>query len=324
MPIVHHRKASALSYPLWFATRALLKPTLAMWPLNRPGMAGLFLIDRLFATAPEPKRVVRDQMVLAGRPTEVVMPSGPSRRDSDTAILYLHGGAFVVGGLGTHRSIVARLAHTCALPVFSLEYRQLPKAGVGTSVDDALSAYRELLTERGYRRLVVAGDSAGGFLAVKVVELAAAAGLPTPAALIGFSPLLDLDLGTNPDRSSRSDAYLPMSKLARLVPLLNRGPIPLRGVRKAADVDSDAFPPTVMITAENEMLEADVIDLIERLDEAGVDAVAHSYAWQIHAFPVMSARHPETLHAIEATSAFTTQAVRNAKAADSRDVKAVG
>ncbi|MBR7539478.1 alpha/beta hydrolase fold domain-containing protein, partial [Mycobacterium tuberculosis] len=89
-------------------------------------------------------------------------------------------------------------------------------------VDDALSAYRELLTERGYRRLVVAGDSAGGFLAVKVVELAAAAGLPTPAALIGFSPLLDLDLGTNPDRSSRSDAYLPMSKLARLVPLLNR------------------------------------------------------------------------------------------------------
>ena len=324
MPIVHHRKASALSYPLWFATRVFLKPTLALWPLNKPGMAGLFLIDRLFASAPEPRRVVRDQMVLAGRPTEVVMPSGPSRRDSDTAILYLHGGAFVVGGLGTHRSIVARLAQACALPVFSLEYRQLPKVGVGTSADDALSAYRELLTDRGYRRLVVAGDSAGGFLAMKVVELAAAAGLPAPAALVGFSPLLDLDLGTNPDRCSRSDAYLPMRKMARLVPLLNRGPVPLRGARKAADVDSDAFPPTVIITAENEMLEADVVELIERLDEAGVEAVAHRYAWQIHAFPIMNARHAETLHAVEVTAAFTTQAVREAKADADRDIKAVG
>ena len=86
MPIVHHRKASALSYPLWFATRALLKPTLAVWPLNRPGLAGLFLIDRLFAGAPEPRHVVREQMELAGRPTEVVMPSGPTRRDADPAI----------------------------------------------------------------------------------------------------------------------------------------------------------------------------------------------------------------------------------------------
>ncbi|MFF0709870.1 alpha/beta hydrolase [Gordonia sputi] len=324
MPIVHHRKASALSYPLWFATRALLKPTLALWPLNRPGMAGLFLIDRLFAGAPEPRHVVRERMELAGRPTEVVMPSGPSRRDADTAILYLHGGAFVVGGLGTHRSIVGRLAKACALPVFSLEYRQLPKAGVGTSVDDAMAAYRELLNEWGYRRLIVAGDSAGGFLAMKVAEGAHTAGLPTPAALIGFSPLLDLDLGTNPDRSSRSDAYLPMGKMARLVPLLNKGPVPLRGARRAADIDAEAFPPTVMITAENEMLETDVIELVERLDEAGVDAVAHSYAWQVHAFPVMNARHPETLHALETTAAFTTQAVRDAKAADAHDAKAAG
>ena len=141
---------------------------------------------------------------------------------------------------------------------------------------------------------------------------------------MGFSPLLDLDLGTNPDRCSRSDAYLPMRKMARLVPLLNRGPVPLRGARKAADVDSDAFPPTVIITAENEMLEADVVELIERLDEAGVEAVAHSYAWQIHAFPIMNARHAETLHAVEVTAAFTTQAVREAKADADRDIKAVG
>ena len=324
MPIVHHRKPSLVSYPIWLGARLFLKPTLSLWPLNRPGMAGLFLIDRLFGAAPKPKGVVREQLRLGDRPVELVMPSGPSRRDSDTAILYLHGGAFVVCGLGTHRSIAARLSRACELPLFSLEYRQLPAAGVGTSAADAMAAYRELLTERGYKRIIVAGDSAGGFLAAKVVEMAADMGLPRPAALIGFSPLLDLDLGTHPDRSSRSDAYLPQSKMAKLAPKFFWGPIPLQGARRIGDVPPESFPPTIMIVAEGEMLEPDVIDLIERLDDAGVDAVAHSFAWQIHAFPMMSNSHAETIEAVELTSAFTAQVVRDAKAADSRDGQRAG
>ncbi|MBD0860458.1 alpha/beta hydrolase [Gordonia sp. zg691] len=319
MPIVHHRRPSLLSYPRWFGARVFLKPALALWPVNKVGLAGLFLIDRLVAVGPKPRGVVREQLVLANRPAELIMPVGPSRRDSDTAILYLHGGAFVVCGLGTHRSIAARLASACETPVFSLEYRQLPNAGVGTSVADALDAYAELIDERGYRRVVVAGDSAGGFLAAKVVEAVAARGLPKPPALIGFSPLLDLDLGTNPDRSSRSDAYLPKSKMARLAPQFDKGPVPLTGVRRIADADLTDFPPTVMVTAEGEMLEPDVIDLIESLDQAGVEAFAHSYAWQVHAFPVLSSRHQETLQAVEVTAAFAKRVIREGKTADQRE-----
>ena len=324
MPIVHHRKPSLASYPRWFGARAFLKPALALWPISGPGLAGLYLIDRLFAVGPKPRGVVREQIHLAGRPVELAMASGPSRRDGDTAMLYLHGGAFVVCGLGTHRSIVCRLAQACEVPVFSLEYRQLPSAGVGTSVSDAVEAYRELLTERGYKRVIVAGDSAGGFLASKIVEAADEQGLPAPAALIGLSPLLDLDLASNPERSSRSDAYLPKSKMAKLAPQFDKGPVALRGVRRIGDIDPELFPPTVMVTAENEMLEPDVIDLIEKLDAAGVEAVGHSYAWQVHAFPVMGARHPETLRAIDATAAFARQAVREAKTADHRKSKWAG
>ena len=149
MPVVHHRKPSKRSYPLWFACRALIRPTLSLWPINRSGLAGLFLIDRLASVGPKPRGVVREQMSLAGRKVELIMPSGPTRRDSDTAVLYLHGGAFVVCGVGTHRSVAARLSRAVELPVFSLEYRQLPAAGVGTSVTDALDAYRELMNERG-------------------------------------------------------------------------------------------------------------------------------------------------------------------------------
>ncbi|AZG47486.1 alpha/beta hydrolase [Gordonia insulae] len=324
MPIVHHRKPSLLSYPMWLGTRALLRPTLSLWPLTRSGMAGLFLIDRALAIGPKPSGVVREQMTLAGRPVELIMPSGPSRRDSETAVLYLHGGAFVVCGLGSHRSIASRLARSTELPVFTLEYRQLPSSGVGTSVADAVDAYRELVGERGYRRVIVAGDSAGGFLAGKVVEAAAREGLPRPTAMIGISPLLDLDVGTNPDRSSRSDAYIPQSKMAQLAGLFGRGPIPFTGVRRIVQIADADFPPTVIITAEGEMLEADAIELIETLDEAGVDAVGHSYAWQVHAFPVLTTRHPETLHAIEVTAAFVAQAIREAKDADERKDQRAG
>ncbi|MCZ4534713.1 alpha/beta hydrolase [Gordonia terrae] len=324
MPIVHHRRPSLRSFPIWFGARALLKPTLALWPVNKQGLAGLFLIDRIFAVGPKPRGVVREQLVLAGRPAELIMPVGPSRRDGDTAMLYLHGGAFVVCGLGTHRSIAARMARACEVPVFSLEYRQLPKAGVGTSVVDAVDAYAELINERGFRRVIVAGDSAGGFLAAKVVEAATARGLPTPTALIGFSPLLDMDLGVHPDRSSRSDAYLPKSKMARLAPQFDQGPVQLTGVRRIADADLTSFPPTVLAAAEGEMLEPDVIDLVESLDAAGVTAVAHLYAWQVHAFPVLSARHPETLDAVEVTAAFAAEAIREGKSTDERTGKRAG
>lgn len=324
MPVVVHRKPSLLSYPKWLGSRLVLKPALSLWPLNRPGMAGLFVIDRLVAVGPKPRGVVREMMKLAERSVELIMPSGPSRRDSETAMLYLHGGAFVVCGLGTHRAIASAMARACQLPVFSLEYRQLPGYGVGTSVADAVAAYRELLTERGYKRVVVAGDSAGGFLAAKVVEAAAEEGLTRPAAYIGISPLLDLDLADHPDRSSRSDAYLPKQKMKQLIPLLARGPQPLRGVRRIGDLPVEIFPPTIMVTAQDEMLEPDVIELVEKLDRSQVTAEAHSYAWQVHAFPAIGMRHPETLDAIARIAEFTSAAIRAAKSVDGHRGKQAG
>ncbi|MDY6809393.1 MAG: alpha/beta hydrolase, partial [Actinomycetota bacterium] len=88
MPIVHHRSPSLLSYAMWVGSRGLLRPTLSMWPLSRPGMAGLFLIDRVLA-GPRPAGVVHERMRLAGRPVELILPAGPSRRDAETAVLYL-------------------------------------------------------------------------------------------------------------------------------------------------------------------------------------------------------------------------------------------
>ncbi|GAB17660.1 putative esterase [Gordonia effusa NBRC 100432] len=310
MSFVAHRKPSFASYPIWFGARAVLKPLLSKYPLTERGLNRLHLIDKLAQTAPKSKTVMFSTLTLGGRPADLMLPKGPSRRDGDTAVLYLHGGAFVVAGRGTHRAVASRLCERAELPVFSLEYRQLPEGGVGTSVHDAFSAYRELIERRGFRHLVVAGDSAGGFLCGKVIELAAENGLTPPIAFVGIAPLLDLDLASNPDRSSRSDAYLPKEKMAELAPKFDWGPIPFVGTRRITSLDPALFPPTVMITAEDEMIEPDVIELVEKLDAAGVRAELHSYSWQIHAFPVLAFRHREVLDAIEAVASFVADVIR--------------
>ncbi|WP_020109896.1 alpha/beta hydrolase [Nocardia sp. 348MFTsu5.1] len=313
MSVTRHGRPSLRSYPIWLGSRLLLKPTLALWPIGALGLRPLYLIDEIFALGPKAKTVAREQITLAGRPVELSVPARPSGRDEAAAVLYLHGGALVVCGLATHRAVASRLCQDIDLAVYSVAYRQLPEAGVGTSVTDAYQAYRELLIERGFKHVVVAGDSAGGFLAGKIVELAHRDGLTPPAAYIGYSPLLDLDLGTNPDRSSRRDAYLPIRKLASLRKQFDKGPIELDGVRRIAEVPPEAFPPTIVITAEDEMLEPDVLELVESLNTAGVPAQMHSYAWQVHAFPMLAGRHPEARQSIVLTAQFAKDAVAAAR-----------
>lgn len=322
MVVIRHPHPSVRSFPVWVGARLLVKPALTLWPIGAFGLRPLFLIDELFALAPKSKGIVREQMKLGGQPVELSLPSGPSGRDDATAVLYLHGGAMVVCGLATHRAVAGRLCRETGLPVYSLAYRQLPESGVGTSVTDAYQAYRELVIERGFKHVVVAGDSAGGFLSGKVIEYAHRDGIPRPTAYIGYSPLLDLDLASNPDRTSRSDAYLPINKLAKLRPRFDKGPIPMTGARRIADVPSEAFPPTILITAEDEMLEPDAVELIEKLTADGVHAELHSYSWQVHAFPVLAGRLPDALRAIARTAAFVKQAT--VAASDERDASLQG
>ncbi|MGV7903978.1 alpha/beta hydrolase, partial [Mycobacterium kansasii] len=92
--------------------------------------------------------------------------------------------------LDTHRRIAVLLARGLRVPVYNVEYRQYPDGGVGTSVADGFAAYRELLESGDFDRILVAGDSAGGFVCAKVIQYAAEAGIQGPTAFAGFSPFL--------------------------------------------------------------------------------------------------------------------------------------
>jgi len=138
---------------------------------------------------PIPGGVRRSPTVLAGRPAVLVEPEADARRGT---ILYFHGGWFSLGSPGTAMAVTANLVMRTGVRAISLDYGLAPEHPFPAAIDDSVAAYRALL-DRGIdpASIVFAGDSAGGSLSVTTCLAARDAGLPMPAAIVAFSPVLD-------------------------------------------------------------------------------------------------------------------------------------
>ena len=114
--------------------------------------------------------------------------------DRNSAILYLHGGGYVIGSLDSHRHLVAEAGRAAQCWGLSLDYRLAPEHPFPAAVDDALAAYRFLLG-RGIPpgRIAIAGDSAGGGLVVSAMLAIRDAGLGQPACGWCISPWVDME-----------------------------------------------------------------------------------------------------------------------------------
>lgn len=130
-----------------------------------------------------------EHLTLGGRPVERVS-FGASQRPR--AVLYLHGGGYVTASPRVYRALAGHLARSAGSVVFTLDYRLAPEHVYPAALDDALAAFAALVEVHGYHpdRIAIAGDSAGGGLAVAAARRLADAGTP-PAALVLLSPWTD-------------------------------------------------------------------------------------------------------------------------------------
>jgi monoterpene epsilon-lactone hydrolase len=185
-----------------------LTPSMASRLLARLMMSSLRVLTGVVNPGTTPLRIVREAFDAVGR---TPLPRGTkikhvtaggvpglwiTAKDTQNAkgvLLYLHGGGFVCGSPITHRQLAARISASSGLPVLLLDYRLAPEFPFPAAAEDALAAYRWLLTE-GYApgQIVVGGDSAGGHLTACLLADIAQAKLPMPSAAIMLSPFLDL------------------------------------------------------------------------------------------------------------------------------------
>ncbi len=309
---VVHEKYSLRSRVLQRGARLVLKPLMHWMPLNDRTIHALRRIDRLSARGPRSRYVEPYRFELGGVPVESMTHRyGPS---SDMTVLYLHGGGFLSCGIETHRRACERLALYTGGSVISVDYVQLPDGCVADSVQDAINAYEALLQMVEHPdKIVVAGDSAGGYLTMKIAELATRRGLTPPAALLTFSPLLSLDFDRDDkaiERVSRMrDAYLPRRRIAL---------VRERWVPEGASIEGYASPllatsyinsPTFFVAAEDEILRPEVEAMALQLADRGVEVETHLWRGQIHAFPVLADAIPESREALKLAATFARIAV---------------
>lgn len=112
----------------------------------------------------------------------------------ERALLYFHGGGYVTGSLDSHRHAVAEMGRAASLRTLAVQYRLAPENPFPAAVEDGLAAYRYLI-ETGFKpsNLAIAGDSAGGGLAVATLMAIRRAGLQQPSCCWAISPWVDME-----------------------------------------------------------------------------------------------------------------------------------
>ena len=207
---------------------------------------------------------------LGGRPVEVMVP-----RDGDPSrsVLYLHGGGFTIGSARTHGALATHLAAASGATVHLLDYRLAPEHPFPAALDDVVAAYRELLGQGADPAgTALAGDSAGGWLALTAALRLREAGDPLPAVLGLVSPWLDL-LGTatwSALPADRSDAMLRPSWLRRCAAGFAPGADLAAAEFAPLGADLGGLPPMVVHVGSEEILLEDAVRLAVAARAAGV------------------------------------------------------
>jgi acetyl esterase/lipase len=139
---------------------------------------------------PLPEGMRIEHISVNGVPAEWL---SPAFADPKGVLLYLHGGAYMLGSPTSHRNLVARLSAAAGLPALLIHYRLAPEHVFPAALDDALTAYQWLL-DQGYpaAQIALAGDSAGGGLILALLQTVRDRHLPQPAGAALFSPWTDL------------------------------------------------------------------------------------------------------------------------------------
>jgi acetyl esterase/lipase len=261
---------------------------------------------RIGRTAPIllPWSGVRVTHVLAGGvPGEWLVPK---RVAGDGVLLYLHGGGWVMGSPRTHRALVADLARRARVRALSIDYRLAPEDPYPAGLDDCVAAYQWLLTS-GIRpeRIVVAGDSAGGNLALALLLRLRDAGTPLPSGAALLSPVTDLALtGMSHVTRKAVDPYFGRAGLSAFVASYVGAHDPREPYISPLYANLDSLPPMLIHAGDHEVLLDDAVRFGERAVAAGVEALTVVWPGMPHVFQMFAAFVPEARRANRQIAAF--------------------
>lgn len=220
-------------------------------------------------------------------------------------VLYLHGGGYFFGSPKTHRQIIIAMAKAFGGPCYGLDYRLAPEHRFPAAVDDAIAAYRWVIARHPKARLVLAGDSAGGGLAVTTAVAARDLGLPSPTSMVLYSPWTDLAAtGRSIEANARRCAMFTPGGIAKGAGVYLGDADPRDPRASPLYADLAGLPPMLIFASRDEILLDDSVRLAEKARAAGVEVELALADGVPHVWPVFHRLLPEGRRALEDVARF--------------------
>jgi acetyl esterase/lipase len=237
---------------------------------------------------------------------EWIEPTAADHPARQRCILYFHGGAYIAMSARTHRAVTSRLAAWSDARLFALNYRLAPEHPFPAALDDALAAYRALIVAGlSPSRIVVAGDSAGGGLALALLLALRDAAETLPAAAVLFSPWTDLAVtGNSIVSNNAADALFFGSWVGAAARHYLADTPATHPLVSPVYADLAGLPPLLIQVSDSEVLLDDSRRVIENATRAGVAATLQIWPGLPHGWQIFAPILPEARAALRDAGAF--------------------
>lgn len=252
---------------------------------------------------PFPKVIRVERIDIDGVPCATVRPA---REYDGRTVLYLHGGGYVTGSIDASLMLCVPMARTLGMKILLPEYRLAPEHPFPAALEDALKAYRWLLSQ-GYSAadIVFAGDSAGGGLCLAVVRSLLDAGEAAPSAVLCLSPWADLTHSGSSHASNAASDVLLNTEMLRVWASYYAGGAALDDpLVSPVYADLTGFPPLLLQVDRSEVLLDDSLRIERTAEAAGVDVRLSLWDGLWHVWPALGDLLPESREAFEEMREF--------------------
>ena len=248
------------------------------------GIEGRELFDAVMANVPAPNNARSEWGTVGGVPGTWVHPANAR---PECALLHLHGGWFNFGSAAAFTNLVGQIAARVGVSAFIPGYRLAPEYPFPAATEDVWACYKGF-AQKGYRRLVLTGDSAGGNLALGLAGRIVRAGNSTDADLVGvavFSPVTDLTLsGESYVTRAEADPLFTRAQVAQLVRAYLRDTDPGNALASPLAGPIAGLPPVRVHVGDDEVLLDDSRRYVARAIMEGVDAKLDVWMGMPHGF----------------------------------------
>ena len=261
------------------------------------------IYDRLGLSIPPGEGVIHEAIIANGVAAEW---SSVPDSDPSAVMLYLHGGGYTVGSLTSHRTLVSDIVRSFGGRGLALAYRLAPEHPFPAALDDAMAGYRFLLSEGvDPKRIVVAGDSAGGGLALATLVTIRDQGLPLPVAAWGLSPWVDLEM-TSPSITDRTslDPLCSRAGLGSMAAKYLAHTHPGSPLVSPLNADLRGLPPLLIQVGSSEILLDECVRFAHRAGAAEVAVTLEVWPEMIHVWQFFAPILPDGRAAIAAGGRF--------------------